>query len=146
MSMEHWWKVTDEVKPKYLRGKPVAVALFPTRISHTLALFESGLCDDCWAIKRLSRGSAHIKLMASYVRCRERNETLHRCAGGLWLQGHTARASLLCSVGKIFHCVHYLSADPRNMIFTIQSTWIKASWMSTNLRQLLNLTFETDNP
>jgi len=31
----------------------------------------------------------------------------------LWLQGHTARASLLCSVGKIFHCVHYLSAAPR---------------------------------
>jgi hypothetical protein len=41
------------------------------------------------------------------------NETLHRCAGGLWLQGHTARASLLCSVGKIVHCVHYLSADSR---------------------------------
>jgi len=38
---------------------------------------------------------------------------LHRCAGGLWLQGHTARASLLCSVGKIYHCVHYLSAAPR---------------------------------
>jgi len=33
--------------------------------------------------------------------------------GGLWLQGHTARASLLCSVGKIFHCVHYLSVAPR---------------------------------
>jgi hypothetical protein len=26
----------------------------------------------------------------------------------------TLRASLLCSVGKIFHCVHYLSAGPRN--------------------------------
>jgi hypothetical protein len=38
---------------------------------------------------------------------------MHRCAEGLWLQGHTARASLLCSVGKIFHCVHYLSAAPR---------------------------------
>ena len=38
---------------------------------------------------------------------------MHRCAGGLWLQGHTACASLLCSVGKIFHCVHYLSAAPR---------------------------------
>ena len=38
---------------------------------------------------------------------------MHRCAGGLWLQGHTARASLLCSVGKLFHCVHYLSAAPR---------------------------------
>ena len=25
----------------------------------------------------------------------------------------TLRASLLCSVGKIFHCVHYLSAAPR---------------------------------
>jgi len=34
----------------------------------------------------------------------------------LWLQGHTARASLLCSVGKIFHCVHYLSAAPRNWL------------------------------
>jgi len=31
----------------------------------------------------------------------------------LWLQGYTARASLLCSAGKIFHCVHYLSAAPR---------------------------------
>ena len=39
---------------------------------------------------------------------------MHICAGGLWLQGHTARASL-CSVGKIFHCVHYLSAAPRNL-------------------------------
>ena len=38
---------------------------------------------------------------------------MHRCAGGLWLQGHTERASLLCSIGKIFHCVHYLSAAPR---------------------------------
>jgi len=37
----------------------------------------------------------------------------------LWLQGHTARASLLCSVGKIFHCVHYLSAAPR----TKASSW-----------------------
>jgi len=39
---------------------------------------------------------------------------LHCCAGGLWLQGHTGHASLLCSVGKIFHCVHYLSAVPHN--------------------------------
>ena len=38
---------------------------------------------------------------------------MHHCAGGLWLQGHTARASLLCSVGKIFHCVHYLSSGLR---------------------------------
>ena len=42
---------------------------------------------------------------------------MHRCAGGLWLQGHTARASLLCSVGKIFHCVRYLSAAPRISIW-----------------------------
>jgi hypothetical protein len=41
------------------------------------------------------------------------NETSHRCAGGLWLQEYTARASLLCSIGKIVHCVHYLSAAPR---------------------------------
>ena len=34
----------------------------------------------------------------------------------MWLQGHAARASLLCSVGKIFHCVHYLSAAPRMYI------------------------------
>jgi len=37
---------------------------------------------------------------------------LHRCAGGLWLEGHTAHASLLCSIGKICHCVDYLSAAP----------------------------------
>jgi len=35
------------------------------------------------------------------------------CARGLWLQGHTERASRLCSVGKIFHCVYYLPAAPR---------------------------------
>ena len=38
---------------------------------------------------------------------------MHRCAGGLWLQGHNERASLLYSVGKIFHCVHYSSAATR---------------------------------
>jgi len=33
---------------------------------------------------------------------------LRRCAGGLWLQGHTERASLLCSVGKNFTmCITY---------------------------------------
>jgi len=53
---------------------------------------------------------------------REMNETLHRCAGVLWLQGHTARASLLCSVGKIFHCVHYLSAVPHMFLNSVLST------------------------
>jgi hypothetical protein len=33
---------------------------------------------------------------------------------GCGYKDNTARASLLCSVGKIFHCVHYLSAGLRN--------------------------------
>jgi hypothetical protein len=40
---------------------------------------------------------------------------LHHCAGGLWLQGHIECVSLLCSVGKIFHCEHHLSAGSRNL-------------------------------
>jgi len=43
---------------------------------------------------------------------------LYRCAGRLWLQGHSARASLLCYDGKIFHCVHYLSTNAR--IYKVQ--------------------------
>ena len=43
---------------------------------------------------------------------------MHRCAGGLWLQGYTERASLPCSAGKIFHCVHYLLATPRTTALT----------------------------
>ena len=48
---------------------------------------------------------------------------MHHCAGGLWLQGHTNRASLLCSTGKIFHCVHYLSAAPRIYVDIYAEEW-----------------------
>jgi len=47
----------------------------------------------------------------------------------LWLQGHTARASLLCSVGKIFHCVHYLSAAPRITIIILVITFIEVIYI-----------------
>ena len=47
---------------------------------------------------------------------------------------HTVRASLLCSVGKIFHCVHYLSAALR--ISTI---------LSLSLSLYVNITFHDCN-
>jgi len=52
----------------------------------------------------------------------------------------TLQASLLCSVGKIFHCVHYLSAAPR-IIQRIK----EAKVTFNNKKQLLcsnNLSFE----
>ena len=44
---------------------------------------------------------------------------------GCGYKGRTARASLLCSVGKIFHCVHYLSAAPR---IILPSTPVSSRW------------------
>jgi len=43
----------------------------------------------------------------------------------------TLRASLLCSAGKIFHCVHYLSAVPS----------ILNALSSGNMHQFINLRF-----
>jgi len=39
----------------------------------------------------------------------------------------TLRASLLCSVGKIFHCVLYLSASPRTSAIAIDNIFIDVS-------------------
>ena len=57
---------------------------------------------------------------------------MYRCAGGLWLQGHTVRASLLSSVGKIFHCVHYLSAAPRMIKY---DQWHSTGTQCTEVRR-----------
>ena len=45
----------------------------------------------------------------------------------------TLRASLLCSVSKIFHCVHYLSATPRRINLAL------CSRMCQNLHKKIEL-------
>ena len=46
----------------------------------------------------------------------------------------TLRASLLCSIGKIFHCVHYLSADPRMFI----GLYVKYALFMSDFNETLN--------
>jgi hypothetical protein len=38
LSMEHWWSVTENGKPKHPEQKPVPAPLHPTRISHSTSL------------------------------------------------------------------------------------------------------------
>jgi hypothetical protein len=44
--------------------------------------------------------------MGENLKLQHRQSIKRRCGGDLWLQGYTARESVLCSIGNIFDCVH----------------------------------------